>query len=1509
MQLKRNNYTNNTKYILALLALSTTLGFSEAAELPAPASTGPSSAYTFPSEFSAFDVTTVTTNVSVHASAPEFAEWSRGNGPGDTMAITGSRFSSFTGDAEGRDTRFVYYANGQAEADGMIQRLDGMQAAVTLPDSLPSDEFYFLWAKNSFGYGTSAAINKSDAWWVGFDRVAGGETFSVYGRSLKLGNGKSYVYIEELNRWLTSSTANPYKADFVLPNDIANGSYTIWAHNGHGREFGWSSAKNLTVVNKVVWSGPTFNVKDYGAKGDGATDDMGAIVAAVSAANAVDFSTVYFPAGTYAFAGRLPFYNKNKIRYVGDGMDQTVITPHPNHASTGSYQSYVVYNCGDDSAFEDLTFAANQYGGNGVFYIRGQNRVKCERVRFSQLNSPSTMTWLEVVDTHKTTYIHYKDCEFILTGSVFFGSSKQQLVDGCDFYGLNDNNSIMEAWGGEQIAVINSTGQCYDNSNPLDGYGWCKGRFFHCLGSWGATDEIYFGENTTSEMSPRNADGVDQNSGEQFMSEGETLGWRGNPSAATSSTVVLPELPDNWAGNVLTVVEGKGMGQSRKLVSVANGLVTLDEAWTSIPDTSSIIVVGSYTRRIIIHGNYLEGTDQAVTRSDHTAVTGVEPYGGAVEWIVADNTMHKLRQGIHQFSIYNTRMVNAPEYVCPPHFFNEYKNNTLDGCREGIVIFVIQEIRADVPFISDKSYMGMLYRNNVMTNITKRAIQTVKTTPDGQYALTVFDKNSIHTKDVCVEDAEGQENYVWVGNSFMGSGSGAGMTIADNHVPSLRNNTWSGFSSAYGGTLPGAVLEVPQRVLELDSGALSQEVHVYNSGTEALNWTASASESWVNIIQSDNTIAGEQDVGAFTIEIDEATAPASETEAIITVSGDGQTKEMTVTYDAASVSPPPPPPPPTPVLTSIQISGPVAVNEGTSAQFSCTATYSDGSTASVNPTWTESSAFASINSSGLLAAGDVAADETVTLSASYDGETDDYSFTVSYIPPFLDHIEISGAASLLEGTSAQYTCVAHYSDGSTLAVNPSWSENSSAASISTSGLLTAGNVLADASATVTASFGGKSDTHAVTISYVPPTLTGLTIVGALSVDEESSAQYACVGGYSDGTTASVTPAWSENSSSASINSSGLLTTGNVGSDQSVLISASLGGINTTQAVTINYLAPTITGIEISGASTVDEESSDLYLCEAAYSDGARVSVTPVWSVSVGTATIDTSGNFTTGNVAADENATVAATFNGHTDSFDLTILYVAPAVTGISISGPVALEEGATAIYTCNATYSDGTTGVVTPIWSEPSPYVGINASGLLTAGDVPSDQGVTISAAHGGFSANHSLTVLYVAPPVVLTGLSISAPVVLNENSEVTLTCTASYSDGSTATVSPVWSTDNPVASIDSSGLLAVGNVEADASALITASFGGTLETHSIDIWVVGTQSIYPLTGFEGKTVKARLWDEIAGEWTELGEMVSPEELVIENVAPDQWYWVSVEEFNSGSGEWEIVHTSWISM
>lgn len=130
------------------------------------------------------------------------------------------------------------------------------------------------------------------------------------------------------------------------------------------------TALNGTYVGRlggttpVVTALPWFNVKDYGALGDGSTNDTAAVQAAINAAAALGGGTVYAPAGSYSIA---KVSAKTKVFIDGAGG------AHAN----GSATQFVLRSGTNDSMFEvaatvyscgwrNVALAGNSAGQSGT---------------------------------------------------------------------------------------------------------------------------------------------------------------------------------------------------------------------------------------------------------------------------------------------------------------------------------------------------------------------------------------------------------------------------------------------------------------------------------------------------------------------------------------------------------------------------------------------------------------------------------------------------------------------------------------------------------------------------------------------------------------------------------------------------------------------------------------------------------------------------------------------------------------------------------------------------------------------------------------------------------------------------------------------------------------------------------------------------------------------------------------------------------------------------------------
>jgi hypothetical protein len=280
--------------------------------------------------------------------------------------------------------------------------------------------------------------------------------------------------------------------------------------------------------------------------------------------------------------------------------------------------------------------------------------------------------------------------------------------------------------------------------------------------------------------------------------------------------------------------------------------------------------------------------------------------------------------------------------------------------------------------------------------------------------------------------------------------------------------------------------------------------------------------------------------------------------------------------------------------------------------------------------------------------------------SDHSSDSNEIAFTVPAAVT-LTSITISGPAQLNENATAQYTCTATYSDGSsaTLSRGIAWSDNSAATSISPEGLLTAANVTTDTPVTITATYGGQSATHDVTVKNTPPTLSSITINGPIQVAANGSAQYSCTAYYSDGSTTPLSSGitWSDDSAATTINSIGLLTADSTASDTTVTITASYEGKSDTHSVTVKKTPATLSSLTVSGPTQLNEGSTAQYTCTAHYADNQTANVTDSvqWRVDSNDASITPAAQLVAGTVQVVTHVTITASIDGQQADYTVTI--------------------------------------------------------------------------------------------------------------------------------------------------------------------------------------------------------------------------------------------------------------
>ena len=173
-------------------------------------------------------------------------------------------------------------------------------------------------------------------------------------------------------------------------------------------------------------------------------------------------------------------------------------------------------------------------------------------------------------------------------------------------------------------------------------------------------------------------------------------------------------------------------------------------------------------------------------------------------------------------------------------------------------------------------------------------------------------------------------------------------------------------------------------------------------------------------------------------------------------------------------------------------------------------------------------------------------------------------------------VVVNGPATIATATTAAYTCIATWNDGTTSPETPTWSVTPTTyASVSTTGIVTNLNTTTnEQTATLTATYtvNGVSKTDSKTITLAKKELTGIAIGGDATIATASTATYTCTASWSYGGTTPVTPTWTINPTTyASVNTAGVVTNKNTTTtDQTVTLNASytVNGVTKTASLEI-----------------------------------------------------------------------------------------------------------------------------------------------------------------------------------------------------------------------------------------------------------------------------------------------------------------------------------------------------
>ena len=352
---------------------------------------------------------------------------------------------------------------------------------------------------------------------------------------------------------------------------------------------------------------------------------------------------------------------------------------------------------------------------------------------------------------------------------------------------------------------------------------------------------------------------------------------------------------------------------------------------------------------------------------------------------------------------------------------------------------------------------------------------------------------------------------------------------------------------------------------------------------------------------------------------------------------------------------------------------------------------------------------------------------------------------------------------------------------------------------------------------------------------VPVTLDSLSIDGAAMIPSGGNATYTCTATYTDHSTRAVgRPSWTIRTGGdyASVDSSGKVTAKTVTENRAVTLQASYtDGVNRTATKTI-----TITVVVPSAPSSVALTSATSESVTISWSSVSGASGYSVWR---GSSTVDAKKIAEVGDRTeyADRNGTPGVSYTywvkasnaaGESDfsAMSVTAMLELAAPEGVAASDGAYSEKtvvtwkpvaGATHYRVVRAGSAIGTKTEISG-WQTGTSYedksgaAGTRYWYFVEA--ATSDGGANASAYSAGDEGWRKVA-------VTLSSIAITGPSKLAAGRSTVLSCTATYSDGSTKAVRPEWSVSPATAAtIDADGKLKAASVTENATVVVTASF-----------------------------------------------------------------------------------------
>ena len=446
----------------------------------------------------------------------------------------------------------------------------------------------------------------------------------------------------------TLTKGDMWRGAFRVPDRLPPGRYSLRLSNGDGGDSERVDAGSITIRLREAEPTQSFDVRAYGAIGDGKVDSTRAIKAAIDAASQAGGGIVYLPRGRYLVSDTLVIPPRVSIR--GERIDLVNLvwpdfeTP-PGALLRGTSQFSI----------ENVTIYASNHAHiiSGGF-VQGDRpaadasdiAIRHVRIRasaFRGLMEPDAAAQ-RIKDFHRMfperapdtirlsgNRIEVTDCDIVGSGhSLRLLRATNAVISG---------NTLSNGPNGAYL-VVGSRQVIFENNLVTGADLQATGGGFTTLSKYvSASENIFVGGNTFKAIYGWHREGV--------TSDGPGGYYFGRAESTASNALSLLDAPNphpvafDWVGAIVMVVNGRGAGQYARVAAFESKppRLTLDRALQVALDATSEITVAQAQQNYLIIGNSFEDTGVAA-----------QSYGTGLDHVIAGNRSNRT-SGFHAIGL------------------------------------------------------------------------------------------------------------------------------------------------------------------------------------------------------------------------------------------------------------------------------------------------------------------------------------------------------------------------------------------------------------------------------------------------------------------------------------------------------------------------------------------------------------------------------------------------------------------------------------------------------------------------------------------------------------------------------------------------------------------------------------------------------------------------------------------------------------------------------------------